>query len=250
MTAKRSIDLLWQMESSIRLKDSKAKAQSLYRQLEAVLFGNHKSLLPRKHSLRRQLDTLKQPFITRDHASLILLKEVRSTIYDLSAETLVPVQTPNWQLGKKIYTDHCVSCHGSKAMGDGELLKSSGRKARPLATNDYRDHISLIQMFTAIAIGRKKTPMPSFSSSLTDHQIWSVTIYLFSLIQGRPEANQGQSIQKPILDPKIADKLTRREFISSSIKDLSSSLRLKNPLLRQELTGLMISEELHQRVPR
>lgn len=82
--------------------------------------------------------------------------------------------------GAKIYEEHCLSCHGERGNGKGEL--SSTFKVRP----SNLVHIAKDRWdstFAAhVAYGKSgNEDMPKFVETLKENQIWDVTNYIYSL---------------------------------------------------------------------
>jgi len=86
-------------------------------------------------------------------------------------------------IGRKIYENNCMVCHGKNGLGDGEAAKdlspsptNIARFAKmPMANDSY--------LFWTISEGGEKleTAMPSFKDTLSKNEIWSVIQYLRNL---------------------------------------------------------------------
>ncbi len=71
-------------------------------------------------------------------------------------------------LGQDIFMESCARCHGDDAQGKGlapDLVAS--------AESHNADYL-----YWWVAAGGDSTSMPSFSSSLSDEQIWQVITYI------------------------------------------------------------------------
>jgi mono/diheme cytochrome c family protein len=80
--------------------------------------------------------------------------------------------------GQKIYTQYCVTCHGSKGKGDGI--------AAPGLSKPPADHTSTFvqsqkdgAIFWVITMGN--APMPTYLKTLTVTQRWQVVNYIRTL---------------------------------------------------------------------
>jgi len=79
-------------------------------------------------------------------------------------------------IGKSIYGDKCLKCHGEKGRGDGR--KAADLEKKPA---DYTDRAKMAK-FTdddlKKAVKEGKKPMPAFGKKLTDEQIDNVIAYI------------------------------------------------------------------------
>lgn len=83
-------------------------------------------------------------------------------------------------VGAKLYTQRCASCHGKHGLGDGNaprsLLPSPALLAfmiqRPISVDEY--------LLWCIAEGGKQfdTEMPAFKDTLTREEIWKIVAYM------------------------------------------------------------------------
>lgn len=82
------------------------------------------------------------------------------------------------QVGKKIFTKECVSCHGKKGVGDGPKAVDLDKKPGNLTTSDFQSQKDGA-LFWKITMGNK--PMPSFKNAYTEEERWSLVNYLRTL---------------------------------------------------------------------
>jgi len=100
-----------------------------------------------------------------------------------AAETKSPLTVDDKVLaiGKKVFSDKCQKCHGSKGLGDG-----------PDADPDHAEEMNLTNpkraernpdgvVFYKVMNGRRSPKMPAFKDELSKEQIWSVVAYAQSL---------------------------------------------------------------------
>ena len=85
----------------------------------------------------------------------------------------------NLSAGKKLYGEHCQSCHGKPGMGDGE----AGRDLKPPPSVLAGSHMPMIDdgyRLWAITDGGAalKTGMPAFKETLTLKQRWQVLLHI------------------------------------------------------------------------
>ncbi|HEY2179805.1 MAG TPA: cytochrome c [Caulobacteraceae bacterium] len=81
--------------------------------------------------------------------------------------------------GVKLYADHCVFCHGTSAGEASATPLAKGLYPRPpqLATDGVEDDPEGVT-FWKIKHGIRLTGMPSWSSGLSDQQIWTLAAFL------------------------------------------------------------------------
>ncbi|MDP4264560.1 MAG: cytochrome c [Bacteroidota bacterium] len=80
--------------------------------------------------------------------------------------------------GKKIYTQYCVTCHGSKGKGDG--IAAPGLSRPPADhTSDFVQKQTDGALFWIITEGNN--PMPTYKTTLTEIQRWQVVNYVRTL---------------------------------------------------------------------
>jgi len=80
--------------------------------------------------------------------------------------------------GKKIYTQYCVTCHGSKGKGDG--IAAPGLSKTPADhTSDFVQKQTDGALFWIITQGNN--PMPTYKTTLTETQRWQVINFIRTL---------------------------------------------------------------------
>ncbi len=84
--------------------------------------------------------------------------------------------------GKKIYTQYCVTCHGSKGKGDG--IAAPGLSKPPADhTSDFVQKQTDGALFWIISAGNN--PMPTYKTTLTETQRWQVVNYIRTLAKSK-----------------------------------------------------------------
>lgn len=82
--------------------------------------------------------------------------------------------------GKKIYTQYCATCHGSKGKGDG--IAAPGLSRPPADhTSDFVQKQTDGALFWIITEGNN--PMPTYKTTLTEIQRWQVVNYIRTLVK-------------------------------------------------------------------
>lgn len=82
-------------------------------------------------------------------------------------------------LGKAVYNDFCIHCHGAEAKGKD--AKNAGLNQSPPNLQKTLKAHSDGGFFWKIRNGRKE--MPSFKEDLKEREVWSVIHYIRSLIK-------------------------------------------------------------------
>ena len=88
-------------------------------------------------------------------------------------------------LGRTLYAQHCVACHGPFGLGDGP----AGVALNPPPAS-LPSHVPLHSdgdLFAFVSAGFPGSAMPAFKGTLTDEQIWHLVNYLHTLkLPGSP----------------------------------------------------------------
>lgn len=80
--------------------------------------------------------------------------------------------------GRKIFSSNCQTCHGSKAKGNGPASVALNPRPANLTSKSVQDE-KLGNLFWKVSNGH--LDMPSWKSTLSQKQIWSVVAYVKSL---------------------------------------------------------------------
>jgi mono/diheme cytochrome c family protein len=94
----------------------------------------------------------------------------------------VPATAGNLQAGTKIYSDHCVQCHGSK--GDGKGQKAAELSVEPGNFTDVRKMQEFTDGDFFWRITKGRSPMPGYEDKLTPEQRWQVIDYVRGFARG------------------------------------------------------------------
>ena len=83
------------------------------------------------------------------------------------------------ETGKKLYAQHCQSCHGKKGKGDGPKAEQLDTECGDFSSADFQKQ-SDGSLYYKTAEGRKD--MPSFKKKIPEaDDIWAVVNYLRTL---------------------------------------------------------------------
>jgi mono/diheme cytochrome c family protein len=91
----------------------------------------------------------------------------------------VPLSESNLLAGLKLYKQNCGVCHGT-GRGDASqtnIAKGLYQKAPQLATNGVEDDPDGVT-YWKVKHGIRLTGMPAFGRTLSEKQLWQVTLFL------------------------------------------------------------------------
>jgi mono/diheme cytochrome c family protein len=128
---------------------------------------------------------MKQSLLLATLALFVLL----ITVVSKTAEVKTPPATPKLvALGKQIYAQQCVACHGVEGRGDGEAAYLLYPKPRDFVAARYRlvstwDRVPTDQdLFETISRGMPGSAMPSWEHLAPEHR-WGLVYYVKSLAE-------------------------------------------------------------------
>jgi mono/diheme cytochrome c family protein len=106
-----------------------------------------------------------------------------------SANLVSPIEgtSDNLVAGAKLYGANCAVCHGAADAKESDVAKGLYIKAPQLAKNGVEDD-PVGMTYYKIAHGYRMTPMPAFSTSLSETQIWQLALFLKNLDKLPPPA--------------------------------------------------------------
>lgn len=95
----------------------------------------------------------------------------------------LPATESNVVAGKKLYQQHCASCHGESGEGDGIAGKDLSRQPADVATFSKKSYASDGYLFWMIYDGGdvQVSTMPAFGQLVKDDEIWKIITYLRQL---------------------------------------------------------------------
>ncbi len=107
--------------------------------------------------------------------------------------TTAPRQTPDPELGKTLYSEQCVSCHGLNGMGDG--LQASAQTPPPTNFHNQarQSERTVFGLYSTITQGVDGTAMTAYSH-LDAHQRWSLAFYVSQFIFNDEQRARGEQL--------------------------------------------------------
>jgi mono/diheme cytochrome c family protein len=101
----------------------------------------------------------------------------------------VPLNDANLTAGIKLYARNCVVCHGASDAKPSNVARGLYQKPPQLAKDGVEDDPEGVT-YWKIDHGIRFTAMPSFGKSLTDKQLWQLTLFLKHMdkLPGAPES--------------------------------------------------------------
>jgi len=83
--------------------------------------------------------------------------------------------------GLVVYKDKCLSCHGEKGDGTGQVGQYMNPRPRNLVTANFKNGDSEAEIYKTVTEGLKGTGMAPFEKLLTEAQRKDVAAYVHSL---------------------------------------------------------------------
>jgi mono/diheme cytochrome c family protein len=103
----------------------------------------------------------------------------------------VPLTDQNLVAGIQLYGQYCAGCHGTAQGAASATALAKGLSPRPpqLAAHGVEDDPEGVT-YWKIAHGIRWTAMPSWKGSLSDQQMWTLTLFLKRMDKLSPAAEQ------------------------------------------------------------
>jgi len=149
-------------------------------------------------SLRKDAQILAA--LVADKAGATQVRELaavmRVRIIEYFGVVVTPHRTPNLTLGKQLYSQNCVGCHGIEGRGDGAM--AAGLEPAPTNFWERERYLqrTLYGLYSTISFGVEETAMTAFPG-LSDHERWSLAFYVGQLATTAVERQQGATLWSP-----------------------------------------------------
>lgn len=99
----------------------------------------------------------------------------------------VPSTEAGRAVGRRIYGQHCASCHGNRGDGKGSMAVHLAAKPADFTDSHMMHEMTDGEIFWKMTEGRD--PMPSFKKVLSEEQRWQLVHYLRSLAPAGPPSH-------------------------------------------------------------
>ena len=89
----------------------------------------------------------------------------------------IPADETNWKAGAKIYKNDCMVCHGSPGRPESSIARGMF-PAPPQLMKDGVEDDPVGETFWKVKNGIRLTGMPGFTESLSETELWQVSLFL------------------------------------------------------------------------
>ena len=93
----------------------------------------------------------------------------------------MPTKPVDLAAGQRLYAQHCASCHGVRAMGDGPAGKGMNPPPPALGSTEVMRDVPPALMYRIVSVGIEGTAMTGWSSQLSPDERWSIVSWLNGL---------------------------------------------------------------------
>lgn len=107
---------------------------------------------------------------------------------DATAKAPIPVDEPNLLAGARVYRDQCAVCHGLSGQPETAIAHGMFPAPPQLFEGHGVTDDPAAETYWKAANGIRLTGMPGFKGSLTDTQLWQVSLMLASADKLPPSA--------------------------------------------------------------
>ncbi len=146
--------------------------------------------------LRADLDQLIQSIENSKPSQDIIassFKFERTLLGKLDAVPL-PAESLSYHVGKKLYAEHCASCHGLQGTGDGPLANKLKSGLISFLSPSRKKTLTPLTTYAVMVDGARNSEMTSFIDAFSQDEMWNVAFYVSSLPHNEgPEATMPTS---------------------------------------------------------
>jgi high-affinity iron transporter len=114
-----------------------------------------------------------------------------------------PKQAPDLASAARLYTQHCVACHGAQGRGDGPAAKGLDPAPADFHNAGRMSNRSLYGLYSTITLGVAGTSMTGFSQ-LPEEERWALAFYVANLGVPAERVEEGRTIWKKSDDARAA----------------------------------------------
>ncbi len=107
--------------------------------------------------------------------------------------TTAPRKVPDPELGKALYAEQCVACHGLSGMGDGPQASVQTPPPTNFHNAARQSERTIFGLYSTITQGVGGTAMTAYSH-LNPHQRWSLAFYVSQFVFNDEQRAQGERL--------------------------------------------------------
>jgi len=96
----------------------------------------------------------------------------------------VPFDAISISNGFRLFSEHCVNCHGPQGKGTGTVVDPDVRDPTDLLTEQHTAKYTVGNVFHYLSHGIPGTKMPGFAASLSEEDRWDLINFLHALSRG------------------------------------------------------------------
>lgn len=114
------------------------------------------------------------------------------TVRQTAQAPVLPVASPNAEVGAQVYSRYCLACHGETGQGDGPsaaMIVSGVPAFTDVSRLVNTNPVDWYQL-----IGQGGEAMPPFAEMLTPAERWDVIAYIYHLGYSAEQIKQGQQV--------------------------------------------------------
>jgi high-affinity iron transporter len=107
-------------------------------------------------------------------------KDIKNKILAIGLLKISPLNWPSLNSGMTLYSNNCITCHGSNGMGDGTLAVGLNPKPSNFQDSELMSNLSPLQIYNVVKLGLPRTAMRSFNE-FSERELWDISFYIMSL---------------------------------------------------------------------
>lgn len=177
-----------------------------------------------------------------------LARKLQAEAIRLAKIEVAPTQIADLELGAKLFSTNCASCHGTTGLGDGAAGKGLDPAPANFHDKDLVWNSAPYKFYNTIRLGVPGTGMASYAA-LSDHEVWSLAYYLKALPYEGKAAQASTDVVSTgeiatMTDAEIAARLGLKQEDAVTIL---ASVRTKGPTSGEGGDPLALAESLMQK---
>lgn len=165
-----------------------------------------------------------------------LAQKIKSKIIQVTGYQISPLQWPDLSHGKRLYMQYCMSCHGVKGNGKGQLAQGLSPTPTNFLDDTLMKQVSPFQSFNTIRLGIEGTAMRGFEE-LKDAEVWDLAFYIKSL---RFKGNEGKITKTERITDQALEEVGMTEVATLSDQELLNRLEGNKNVAKIKLASLRL----------